>query len=902
MLRAAADSIRHYINKGIVMSPVLLLALILGLFLVVIPIPAAAGIAGFFAGVILWFAQFFGKLALTFIGLLVEVAQYNDFINAPAVQKGWVVMRDVVNMFFIVILLALAFGTVFRVEHYQYKHTLSKVLIMAVLVNFSKSIAGFIIDVSQVVMLTFVNGFKEAAAGNFVNGFGLDKMFQFAENNSPEAIADEGAFFYAALLALIALAITCVVVGVYLIIFMLRIAVLWLLVITSPIAFLASAFPGESHLKQEAAKWWDYFGRYVTTGPLLAFFLWLSLAVMQFGSSALGDFVVKGGFDKSVPAAAVTAIGGSEVLLSFMINIVLLLGGLYFASQLGVAGGSLAGAALQGMQKISTSPLRGAGWAAKNAGKWGLKRLDDAQAGLQKRFMQSGLGQKLAKSKLGQGLGLGKIAEHGIQLRTLPHAWEERSKRKERERLGSSAGVAEDIMSRTLSLGNDKTNKSSEQNAKLATEASAEVIAVSTDWENLANEIEDCLNDKGEVRGGREHLFEGLMVQLSKTHDPNEIMKNSKMGRKYGLTYTSESIKKFLIDALGKGKATEQVARVGFRMQEAGLTNTDGLIKGTFRMKHGHFDMPDYFAERVEAAQSSDPSLTKVQAEESVVKKKRTALEEVKQNEIALRDTDKGGYGKAYKDLNAEQKSKVSSAAHAEVEAIPLAAIQNMVQREDQGKVAAAFIAKRTFRNISNQARFQDFFAEVADQFGNRYAGALTDVGRANIRLNGGAMAQQYNAMNEETKKYLGRSIDLFVKDFDENIDTMKPEEIENSLMFISAIVTGKQVISDENIISTDDIKKYIEKYTPTRNDDVKLINQNRRDAGILDVYGVELKDDAPVYNVKRDDKYPTPKSHSQKRQQSQNEGGPATSAPPTSKIEIISPYAPIPPKSQRVA
>ena len=223
---------------------------------VLAPLPAQAGLGNVIAQYILMpIAQFLGGLTLSFIGLLVQIVQYNDFIYAPAVVKGWVVMRDVVNMLFIVILLAIAFGTVFKVEQYQYKQTLGKVLLMAVLVNFSKGITGLFIDIAQVVMLTFVNGFKDAAAGNFVNGFQMEAMFNFAKNSTATDVNDS-TFFYAALLALISIAITTVVVGVYLIIFVLRIAVLWLLIITSPLAYVASAFPGESHLKQEAIKWY----------------------------------------------------------------------------------------------------------------------------------------------------------------------------------------------------------------------------------------------------------------------------------------------------------------------------------------------------------------------------------------------------------------------------------------------------------------------------------------------------------------------------------------------------------------------------------------------------------------------------------------------------------------------
>src|SRR3989344_5611627 len=97
-----------------------------------------------------WVLFFMGKLVLLITNVVVDVAQYNSFVTAAPVMSGWPLVRDVVNMFFIV-----------------------------VLVNFSKQLIGLLIDFSQILMLTFVNGFKAAAAGNFVKALKLDKMMTF---------------------------------------------------------------------------------------------------------------------------------------------------------------------------------------------------------------------------------------------------------------------------------------------------------------------------------------------------------------------------------------------------------------------------------------------------------------------------------------------------------------------------------------------------------------------------------------------------------------------------------------------------------------------------------------------------------------------------------------------------
>ncbi len=339
---------------------------------VLLPQPVRAGIgddiASFFAWVFFGFATVVGWVLTTFVGILVQIVQYNDFVNAPAVVKGWVVVRDVTNMFFIVILLLLAFGSVFRIEDYTYKHHLSKLLLMAVLVNFSKSIAGFFIDFAQVVMLTFVNGFKDAAAGNFLTGLHIKEMYSIAEKTAEGAGQSPAGLTYlaAAALALITISIATIVVGVYIVVLTMRIVMLWILIVLSPLAYLLSAFPGNA--KEWSGKWWDFFGKYVTSGPILAFFLWLSLAVMQAGNGAVGDFVEQHSVNfTDIPGATITGIGQSTVLLSFIISIAMLMGGLWITQQLGIAGGHLAGAAFSGIQKAGSKVGKGVGKGAFRA-------------------------------------------------------------------------------------------------------------------------------------------------------------------------------------------------------------------------------------------------------------------------------------------------------------------------------------------------------------------------------------------------------------------------------------------------------------------------------------------------------------------------------------------------------
>ena len=69
-----------------------------------------------------------GELCITLttfaLEFLIRLAQYNDFSNAPPVLIGWFMIRDLANMFFVVALLVIAFGTILGLEQYEWKKAL----------------------------------------------------------------------------------------------------------------------------------------------------------------------------------------------------------------------------------------------------------------------------------------------------------------------------------------------------------------------------------------------------------------------------------------------------------------------------------------------------------------------------------------------------------------------------------------------------------------------------------------------------------------------------------------------------------------------------------------------------------------------------------------------------------
>lgn len=354
----------------------------------------AVTVVGGVASVVVWIV---GQMIALITYVLIAVANYNDFSSSTAIETGWVVLRDIANMFFIIVFLVIAFGTMLGEDiapQYHYKKTLVRFIMMAILINFSKTIAGFIIDLGQVLMMTFVNGFSSAAGGNFLEVLQIRNLTSLTTFDSGAAL-DEAQIVGGLLLAMVVAIISLICMTVLAMILVVRMVTLWLLVVVSPLAFFAYAVPMKS-IQGYYDQWWSALIKNVITGPLLAFFIWLSLAVVsnanfttEINGIAAGATaeetqitLATSGSDETAEGSTVQAgpsgIGTPNIMLSYMIGIALLMGGLVMAQKSGAVGASYAGGAdkwlrKQGsgfgkaVQKTVMSPYRGVAWGAKSA-------------------------------------------------------------------------------------------------------------------------------------------------------------------------------------------------------------------------------------------------------------------------------------------------------------------------------------------------------------------------------------------------------------------------------------------------------------------------------------------------------------------------------------------------------
>jgi hypothetical protein len=332
------------------------------------------------ANAFLWaFSQIMLALARVCIALsvfalkfFIEIAKYNGYVDTPTVVLGWTMVRDVANMFFVVILLVIAFATILGVEQYEWKKTLVKLVLAAVFINFSKLITGLIIDFAHVFTITFLSAVSATAGGNLINMFHLNDIYRITGREFGDGTDNvQIEVFIGAVIAFLFAGLTLISMAAYLVVMIARVVVLWALIILSPIAFILQVLPTT---QQWAKEWWDRFGKQVMVAPVMVFFLWLSFATL-----GTGDFVSqpveRGGLGLSldVKEAAGVGVGGSsgatgssanrvsisdvgtwENMSNFLISMAFLMVGLGVVNKLGAVGGGLVSSGLSFGKRVAT--------------------------------------------------------------------------------------------------------------------------------------------------------------------------------------------------------------------------------------------------------------------------------------------------------------------------------------------------------------------------------------------------------------------------------------------------------------------------------------------------------------------------------------------------------------------
>ncbi len=338
-----------------------------------------------------WFIYIGGMVLDKSINLSISGQDFHKLISDKnsAVNKGWGLSRDIVNLFLIFILLYIAIATILQIGGFGAKDLLLTLIIIAFLVNFSLVITKLIIDASNILAIGFYNKFIPDDSGNisisetYMSGLDATKIWQVKDIK----ITKETNEFWIKLIVtfLFGAAIMFIAGFVFFVIgalFAIRMVVLMILMILAPLAFAAHVLPST---KQHAKKWWDTLFSQAFFAPAALFMLWFVANIVNspFIKNALGvtEQNTLGGIFDATKAQSDTAWSNVGLILQFVIIIILLCASLVVAKQMGAMGANSVTAGAHNVRRKLQ------GYAGRFAGRNTIGRIGSRMAkseGLQK--------------------------------------------------------------------------------------------------------------------------------------------------------------------------------------------------------------------------------------------------------------------------------------------------------------------------------------------------------------------------------------------------------------------------------------------------------------------------------------------------------------------------------------
>ena len=143
---------------------------------------AIGGIAWGVSYIIGWIAAVVFALGGALVNFSLELNAAVE--QQPIVKIGWQITLGIANLGFVLAIIVIAFATILRIQNYAMKQILWKLIVAALLVNFSLVIGGAFINVANTTAEIFQKkghlGFTEAA-GTLANAFNVQKFLEVGD-------------------------------------------------------------------------------------------------------------------------------------------------------------------------------------------------------------------------------------------------------------------------------------------------------------------------------------------------------------------------------------------------------------------------------------------------------------------------------------------------------------------------------------------------------------------------------------------------------------------------------------------------------------------------------------------------------------------------------------------------
>jgi len=216
--------------------------------------------------------------------------------DEPLVSIGYAFTSGLANMLLILILLVIAFAIILKIENFEIKKVLPRLIIVALLLNFSLVFMGVIIDISHIIFNTFLGeetslvsqtmggifGELLSVIGNIIIQFSAIAAASLLPIIGPlKQIAVVGVFlgtflptFFVYILQILVGVILILTLFPLLIVFVIRVFIIQILAVLSPLAFLCLILP---QTKQYWDMWLKHFLNWTILGVAVFFLLAIGL-------------------------------------------------------------------------------------------------------------------------------------------------------------------------------------------------------------------------------------------------------------------------------------------------------------------------------------------------------------------------------------------------------------------------------------------------------------------------------------------------------------------------------------------------------------------------------------------------------------------------------------------------
>lgn len=420
-----------------------------------------------------------------------NVSGANGMLNKQAVKDVWIMVRDLLNMTFILVLLFAAFCTIFQVDKWNLKKVWLNVLINALLVNFSFPIARLFIDISNVAFYYFVNHLFTSTGdvtGNaiFANFNAFSKLGDLLQPKDYSEFSV--AYIIAMIVVVFIMGVTILVIAA---LFLIRLIALTILIMFSPIGFVGYIFPSTG---KYADKWWDNLFSYAFFAPIMIFVMAIALRIMEvLHDENFQSFISNANANSTDPKQASWIASAAFYVIPIMILWI----GMGIAKSMSIAGASEITGQAQKFSKWAGnnfSGLRTANWFANKA----VPSM--AKAGARK-FERD------------------VLAKRGLSPRAFLAAWDANTKSSDENKISVATGAWRDRLNKFWSSGKDKTHFRDAAFQANVLKKAKELGDVNQESEFLMSEYQNAKRKK-DVK-----TMSAVLRMMFSNNDQNEFMK-----------------------------------------------------------------------------------------------------------------------------------------------------------------------------------------------------------------------------------------------------------------------------------------------------------------------------------------------------------------------------------------